>query len=471
MSRLLTALLMLTLCTTLFAGCKQSAGPATGAAPAPFGDYAKSSSPAPSSPAPAATAPGTPATPAQQVAQATPAATTATHAATGNVGSGSKVVSDWPRFQGPWGNSLAPRQGMKTNWSQQPPPKLWQVPMGDNGFAGPAVAGGKVYILDHRGAEDVVRCLDLASGKEVWTYAYSEGGADNYGFSRATPCVDGGKVYTISRSGVVNCLDAARGSKLWSRSLQSDLGGGAPQWLYAPSPVIDGNALIVVPGGSRGAVATLNKTTGQTIWQGGGSDKCSYATPVVATLNGVKQYVIFTAKQLSGVRASDGKQLWSVSWPTGCDVNAATPLVSGNRILIASGYNHGCGLVEVSGDSARIVWQNKAIQAHFSSPVLYDSQVYGIGDPGNLVCLEPGSGRVLWQQAGFEKGGLIIVDGLLMAFQGNTGVLVLAKADAGGYQEVGKFTPLGGQSWTAPIVASGKLIVRNKTALACFDLN
>lgn len=455
--------LLLAVLVVAVVGCKAKSGPPPPSALAPMGTNADQNAPASSATTEAA--PPAPATPAagQQVAAAPSAP-----AATGGGGGGNNT--EWPCFQGPYGNSLAPSQKLNANWGSAPPRKLWTAPMGDNGYAGPAVAGGKVYIIDHQGQEDIVRCLDLNSGQEAWAYRYTEDGGDNYGFSRATPCITGGKVYTISRSGTVNCLDARSGSKLWSKSLKADLGGTPPQWLYAPSPIVDGEKLIVIPGGGKGAVAALNKDTGAVIWQGGGSDVCSYATPVPATINGVKQYIIFTAKSLSGVAANTGKQLWNVSWPTGCDVNAATPLVAGNRIFIASGYGHGCGLVEVSGSGARIVWQNKAIQAHFSSPVLYQSKVYGIGDPGNLVCLDPSNGKVLWQQGGFEKGGLIVVDGYLMALQGGDGALVLAKAVATGYQEVGRFTPLGGQSWTAPIVAGGKLIVRNKTTLAAFAL-
>jgi outer membrane protein assembly factor BamB len=399
----------------------------------------------------------------QQVAQAT--ATPAVGAQT-SVGGG----SDWPRFQGPTGDSLAPSQGIKANWTANPPPKLWETAMSDGGFAGPAEANGKVYIIDHRGQQDVVRCIDLGSGQDVWTYPYDEPGGDNYGYSRATPCVSGGKTYTCSRSGLLNCLDANSGAKLWSRSLKTDFGGTPPQWNYAASPIVDGDRLVVVPGGPKGLVAVLNKDSGATIWQGGGTDAASYATPVPATINGAKQYVVFNCKSLAGVSADGGKLLWRVGWETGCDVNAATPLIDGSLVVITSGYNHGCAGVEVKGSSARIAWQNKAIQAHFSSSVLYNGKVYGIGDPGNLVCLNPGDGKVLWQQAGFEKGGLIVVDGMLLAFQGGNGALAQVKADASGYQEIGRFTPLGGQSWTAPIVARGRLIVRNKTTLACFQL-
>ena len=399
----------------------------------------------------------------QQVAQAPGAAAVASQTpVTGG--------SDWPRFQGPTGNSLAPSQNLKASWSTAPPQKLWQTAMSDNGYAGPAEANGKVYILDHKGAQDIVRCIDLGTGQDAWSTPYDEPGGDNYGFSRATPYISGGKVYTCSRSGLVNCLDANSGTKVWSKSLKADFGGSPPQWNYAASPIVDGDRLIVVPGGPKGLVAALNKDTGATIWQGGGTDAASYATPVPATIGGTKQYVVFNCKALAGVNADNGKLLWRVGWETGCDVNSATPLVDGSRIFITSGYGHGCAGVTVNGSSASIAWQNKAIQAHFSSSALYGGRVYGIGDPGNLVCLNPSDGKVLWQQGGFEKGGLIVVDGMLLAFQGGDGALVQVKADAGSYQEIGRFTPLGGQSWTAPIVAQGRLIVRNKTTLACFQL-
>jgi outer membrane protein assembly factor BamB len=423
------------------------------------------------SPPAAAGSPGAPATPA-----ATGTPTTGTQVAAKPSTSqasrpGSTVTSDWPRFYGPDGNGLAPSQGLKANWSKTPPAKLWQVAMTDNGYAGPAVSGGRVYILDHSGQEDIVRCLELSSGRDVWSFRYSEPGADNYGFSRATPCIYMGKVYTLGRSGLLHCLDVGTGKKLWVRNLPQDFGGKPPQWNYAASPVVDDNKLIVIPGGSRGTVAALNPQNGQTIWQGGGTDPASYSTPVPAIISHVKQYVVFNGKAITGVKATDGKLLWRVGWETQFDVNAAMPLVAGNRVFITSGYNHGCALVEVQGNAATIVWQNRAMQSHFTPPLLYQGRVYGTSDPGNLVCLEPGKGKVLWQQSGFEKGGLIIVDGLILAFQGADGALVQVKASPAGYQEVGRFTPLGGQSWTAPVVAGGKLIVRSKTALACYQLN
>lgn len=395
------------------------------------------------------------------------------------VGAGSAAVqsrtpttggSDWPRFLGPAGNGISSEKGIRKNWSQQPPKALWKVDLSDQGYAGPAVANGKVFIIDHRGSQDVVRALDLKTGADVWTYAYEDTASANYGFARSTPAISGGKVYTVSRLGVVHCLDEKTGKPIWSRDVVKDFSAQRPDWDITGSPVLDGDRLLLSPGGRNAAIVALHKDTGQTLLQGGGDVKTGYATPVVATIAGKKQYLAFTAKALVGVDASDGKTLWSVPWETSYDVNAATPIVLGDSVFITSGYGHGCALVDVTPNGASIRWQSRDLQSRFNTPVLVGNAVYGIGEPGNMVCLDPKTGKVHWRQPGFEFGGLMSVDGVILAMDGRTGACVMVQATPEAYRELGRFTPLGGQSWTAPIVAQGRLIVRNTKAIACFDL-
>ena len=378
-------------------------------------------------------------------------------------------AGDWPQFLGPTRNGVSPETRINLDWKAKPPKLLWKTPMSDKGFAGPSVAGGKVFIIDHQDDQDIVRALDLASGREIWRFSYTDASGDNYGFSRSTPTVNAGKVYTVSREGQVYCLDAARGARVWMRNLLTEFHGNKPSWDYAMSVLIDGNKAIVCPGGPHIAVA-LDKDTGKTLWEGGGSDNPSYATPVVATLNGVKQYLFFTISGLVSVDAATGKRRWLFPWKTGCDVNAATPIVSGASIFITSGYGHGCALVEVQNNTPHARWQNDAIQAHFSSPVIVNGYIYGSSDPGKLVCLDMKTGHVCWQHPGFEKGGLMSIAGSLLAFNGGNGVLVAVKIDPTKYHEIARWKPLGGQSWTAPIYADGKLIIRNKTTLACYAM-
>ncbi|MDD2707759.1 MAG: PQQ-binding-like beta-propeller repeat protein [Verrucomicrobiae bacterium] len=379
-------------------------------------------------------------------------------------------AADWPRFLGPAANGFSPETGINADWKAKPPATLWTIPLGDNGFAGPSVAGGKLFIIDHQGKQDIVRCLELSSGKDVWQFAYDDAGNDNYGFARATPTVDGDKLYTISRQGKLHCLDTKTGQKSWLCDIPKVFNSKKLNWEFAMSPVIDEDRLVLIPGGDNAAVAAVNKATGEIIWKGGGSDKAGYSTPVVATIEGKKQYVVFTGEALISVDAASGGQFWSFPWKTNYDVNAATPIVVGNQIFITSGYNHGCALLEVSGGNIKSVWENKAIISHFSTPIYLDGYLYCTGDQNALVCVDFKTGETKWRHPGFQKGGLMAVDGNLIVLDGKTGELAICKLSPQGYTETGRIKPLGDQSWTAPILADGKLIIRNRKSLACLDL-
>lgn len=377
--------------------------------------------------------------------------------------------ADWSQFRGPHRTGFALDKGLNKDWSSKPPRLLWKVGMSDGGYAGPAVKGDVVYIVDHQGANDIVKALRLGDGGEIWRYEYADANSSNNGFARATPAIDGDHVYTLSRMGKLLCLGAKTGKLVWSKDLVADLGGSRPQWDYSASPVVDGDKLIVIPGASDGAVVALNKATGATIWKGG-SGQGSYATPVLATIGSRKQYVCMLAKSVIGIDASNGRVIWSHPWQTEYDVNASTPLVEGNSVFVTSGYNHGCAVLDLSGASVSVRWQNREMAAHFSTPVLYKGFIYGNSDPGVLVCIDPSDGHAAWKQPGFEKGGVCAFEDRIIAFNGSNGDLVMAVMSPSGYSERGRVNPLGGQSWTAPIISSGRLIVRNTSAIACIDL-
>ena len=380
------------------------------------------------------------------------------------------TAADWPCFMGPNHNGISSETGLNKNWAAKPPATLWQVPLSDKGFAGPAVADGKVFIVDHDGAQDVVRALDFENGKEVWAYRYADTAKENYGFARCTPTYADGKLYTLGRLGQLNCLDARTGKALWSKNIITDFGGQHPQWDYAGSVLIDGDKAVVCTGSANGSVAALNRNTGETIWIGGNADVAGYTTALPATILGQKQYLVVTAASVIGVNADTGKLLWSFPWTTQYNVNAPQPVVEGNFVFVTSGYNSGCALYEITAQGPAQRWANKSISSHFNSPLYYNGYLYSDSDPGNLVCMSPQAGQVAWKQGGFEKGGLIIADGTIIMLSGNTGDLVMAKATPDSYQELGRLKPLGGQSWTAPILANGRLIIRNKGTLACLDL-
>jgi prepilin-type N-terminal cleavage/methylation domain-containing protein/prepilin-type processing-associated H-X9-DG protein len=381
------------------------------------------------------------------------------------------IAFDWPQFRGPLANGISPETGLRKDWNVQPPARRWQREMHDGGYAGPAVANGMVYIVDHRYGNDYLDVLHVKTGKRAWSFFHTDSSPANYGYARATPAVHDGKVYLLNRRGELYCVDAETAELYWRSDLVKRLGGRRPTWDYSMSPLVDDGRLILVPGAAGGTVVALNKESGVKIWQGGGSDLPGYATPVAATLDGVPQYVVFTARSLIGLRASDGNLLWSVPWVTGMDVNAATPVVIDDRaVFITSNYGKGCALVTVSGGSASIAWQNTEMQSHFNTPVLVDGFLYGTTEPGDLICLDPATGAARWRQSGFGKGGVAAADGVIIAVQGDTGAVVMVAANPGAYQELGRFTPLGGQSWTPPVIADGALLVRNTSMLACYEL-
>ena len=385
-------------------------------------------------------------------------------------------ASDWPQFRGAKGDAISTETGINKDWKTKPPKELWHVEMHDKGYAGAAIAAGKVFLLDPNSSEDTVRALDPKTGNEIWAFKYPSvytsmigGGDPDWGFGRSTPTYDDGHIYTLSALGLLHCLDAEKGTKIWSRDIKAEFKGKPGDWHYVAPPIIDGNKLIVCPGGEN-AVVALDKTTGKDIWKGGGSDKAGYAIPIIATLDGKKQYVVLMRTSIVGVDPECGAALWTVPWKTDYDVNAAAPVVvDGNSIFVCSGEKHGCALIEVKGGSAKIVWENKEMQSQFNAPVLADGYVYGIGDPGVLTCLDVKTGSVAWKEKGFGKGGVMSVDGVLIAIDGSTGNVAMVAFDHTAYKELGRIQPLEGRHWSPPLLADGKLFIRNRRTLVCLD--
>ncbi|HLX62717.1 MAG TPA: PQQ-binding-like beta-propeller repeat protein [Planctomycetota bacterium] len=382
-------------------------------------------------------------------------------------------ASDWPNFRGPNHNGISDEALPNKDWKAKPPKELWRITMTDRGYAGPSVAAGKMFILDHKENREIVRAIDIKSGKDAWDFPYDDTAKDNYGYGRSTPTYDAGRLYTFSRLGILHCLDAKEGTPIWELDVKTKYGGRwrAESWDYASSPLIDGDKLIVCAGGPGASVVALNKADGKEVWKGGGDDQAGYATPVKATIGGKSQYVVFTGLNVMGVDAEKGAQLWSSAWHTSYDVNAATPLVIGNNVFITSNYGAGCELLDASVNPPKELWRYKVLKAHFNTPVFFEGHIYGIGDPGELNCIVAETGIVKWKKAGFEKGGVCGIDGMIVAINGSAGDVVLAKMTPEGYQESGRIKPLDRQSWTAPIIAGGKLYVRNLDALVCLDLN
>jgi len=380
------------------------------------------------------------------------------------------TAADWPGFRGLATDGISAEKLGNTAWNTTPPKLLWKTALTDSSYSGPSVAGLKVFILDHLGEEDVVRCFDLMTGKETWKTAYPNPGDPTFGHTRATPAVSKGKVITLSWRGLVVCLDAKTGKQIWTRDTMKDYPGPISGWGHGGSALIDGNRVIIIPGGKDSSVIALDLATGKTIWAAGGSDPTAYTTPVKALIQGVWQYVVVSATCFKGVDVKNGKLLWQYGFAT--NANIPTPIVIGNSVFVTASYEKGGVMVDIAPDfTVKLRWENKAIQSHMNTPVYLNGFIYGTSDAGGtLVCQDAADGSTKWTAPGFEKGPVLVVGGYLLALSGNTGELALVKPDPRKYLEIGRFTPLGGQSWTQPVYSNGYMVIRNPSTLACFDM-
>ena len=372
-------------------------------------------------------------------------------------------IADWERYRGPTQNGASaeklpaslPKDGLKT---------LWSAKVG-TGTSSITVSGDRVFTMGNSHEKDTVWCFDAKSGRVLWSYEYplTVGKRNFEGGAAATPTVDGARVYTVSHEGDLFCLDVATGKKLWYKHYQQDLGGKRPYWGYAGSPLVEGNLLICDIGGHDASTVALDKTDGSIVWKSGG-DESGYASPVVAMLAGKKTVVMFKASHLVGLDLKDGKELWRADWKTSYDVNATTPLVSGNRILVTSGYGTGCGLFEVSATGIAELWRNKELRSHFSSPILWQGNVYGIDGDANpraaLVCLDFATGALKWKDKSVNGGALVLDDGKLVILN-EPGELLIGDASPAGFRPLLRQQVLPKRCWVQPTVANGRIYCRN----------
>ena len=378
-------------------------------------------------------------------------------------------AADWPHWRGPDYSGISKETGWSGAWPAGGPKVLWRANVG-TGYSSFAVAGGRAYTMGNQGNQDSVYCFDAATGKEIWKHTYPcpldprfhDGGCN------ATPTVDGGLVYTISKRGHIFCLDAATGKVKWSRTLRTP----PPTWGYAGSGLIHGN-LVVFNCGTAGLA--LDKITGALKWENG-RDKSGYSTPVPLKMQGRACLALFLKDSVGVVQAGNGQRLWSHPWKTRYDVNAADPIVRANRMFISSGYDRGCALLEFAYGKANVVWENRRMRNHFNSCVLVDDHLYGF-DEETLTCLSWTSGRARWTRGGLGKGALMAADGklLLMADdpKGSRGMLKIAQATPDGYKELASAKVLSGKSrcWTTPVLSGGRIFVRDtKGDVACVDV-
>lgn len=381
------------------------------------------------------------------------------------------AAGDWPNWRGPQHTGISDETGWRSAFPGDGPAVLWRAKVG-TGYAAVSVAQGRAFTVGHQAEKDTVYAFDAVTGKELWTHTYPHPLDDKYyeGGPSATPTVDGDQVYTLSKRGHLHCFEAATGQVKWMKNVGTELGAGIPTWGFAGSVLIDGPRAVLNVG-SHGAA--FDKRTGALLWKSG-TAASGYATPVPFDHQGERLYLIFAAKELAGVRAADGRKVWAFDWETSHDVNAADPIPAGpNRVFITSGYNEGAALIEIRGNTPTAVWKNKNLRGQLNAPILIEGHLYGFdGDTGNaqLRCVELATGKVKWSFRDTRVGGLTAANGKLIVI-GERGELFIGDASPAGFRPVTRAQVSGGKFWTVPVLAHGRLYIRNSDGLiTCLDL-
>jgi outer membrane protein assembly factor BamB len=402
---------------------------------------------------------------------------------------GLAVAADWPQWQGPDRNNISADTGLLQNWPEGGPKLLWSYEKAGVGYSGPAVVGDRLYTLGAEDGKEWLYALDVQTGKKLWATPVGPMFQNGYGSGpRSTPTVDGQLVYAIGGQGNLICVQADSGKRVWLARLKEDLGGVMMSgWGYSESPLVDGDKVVCTPGGKRGAVAALNKKTGEVLWRSTRyTDSAAYSSLVISEAGGVRQYVQMTGQSLAGVAAKDGRLLWRFE-RTSRTAAVPTPICHKDFVYASSGYGAGCTLLKISGQgnelSAEEVYSNKNMVNHHGGVVLFEDHVYGYSDGKGWVCQDFKSGELVWQERNkLEKGSLIHADGRLYCYGEKDGTLVLIEASPKGWMEHGRFRipqpsklprpPNRRQNnvWTHPVVANGRLYLRDQEMLFCYDI-
>lgn len=411
-----------------------------------------------------------------------PAAANDTSAAPSSVG-------DWPRWRGPNNDGISQEKGLLDQWPADGPPLVWQVEGLGTGYGSVSVADGKIFVMGRIDGMEYLMALDVNDGSQIWATPVGRGSRERG--PNCSPTVDGNRVYGLSFEGDLICVEAATGKELWKKSFPRDFGGRMMSgWGYSESPLIDGDRLICTPGGQQAMMAALDKETGRTIWQtampdGGqaGRDGAGYSSAVVSHAGGVKQYVQLVGRGVIGVDAASGRLLWRYDRVANGTANVPTPIVKDDYVFCSTGYNDGgTALLQIIGGrggmNVREVYykSSREMQNHHGGMILLGDHIY-MGNKHNQgfpLCINMKTGQIAWEPGrgpGNGSAAIVYADGDLY-FRYESGVMALIEATPQRYNLKSQFQIASrrAQSWPHPVIASGKLYLRDQEVLLCYDI-
>jgi outer membrane protein assembly factor BamB len=386
--------------------------------------------------------------------------------------------TDWPQFLGPARNGTYAGHDLAASWPTEGPSTLWQTNVGQ-GFSGPAAQDGKLIIFHRLEDRETVDCLDATNGSPIWRFAYPTGYHDDYGFDegpRATPTLNGGRVYTFGAEGALHCLDITNGAKLWSVQTKDQF--HAPKGFFglACSPLVqDGKVVLNIGAPDDSGIVAFDQVTGKLLWHATATE-ASYSSPISGNLGGRSSVICFTRNGLAALNVTDGKVQFEFPWRSRnqLSVNAATPLLIGDLVFLSASYGTGAVLLDCHKGRPEKVWSSDdALSSHYATSVHREGFLYGFHGRQeygpSLRCVELRTGKVQWSRDHFGAGTPILADDRLVVLK-ESGELLLISASPKSYQELARAQVLGQSVRAYPALSDGFLFARSKDKLVCLDL-
>ena len=401
----------------------------------------------------------------------------------------STADSDWPQWRGPARDGKSQERGFLKQWPAEGPKLIWQVNDLGDGYSTPAIVGKRIYLMSNIGMDnEFVQALSTQDGKAIWTTRVGNVGNPNqnpsYPKARSTPTVDGDLIYVLGSDGDLASLEAKSGKIRWQKNIRKEFGGEPGEWAYAESPLIDGDVLIVTPGGTQATMVALNKKTGATIWKSAvpGGDAAGYASAIVVQAGGRKQYVQCLSKGMVGVDAKTGEFLWRNKEVAKGPAQYFTPVANGNNIY-GGALGVGGVLVRIKSDGSGVadqVYLTRGLPNGIGGAVVVGDYIYGTEVGATLVAAELSTGKVKWADKSIGWASVAYADGMLY-LHGINGEIALVEATPDAFRTKGRFTPPAQPikkqvgpfpegAFAYPVIAGGRLYIRDLGTLWAFDI-
>ena len=384
------------------------------------------------------------------------------------------LADDWPQWRGINRDGKSAEKGLLRKWPEGGPKQLWKIGGLGEGYASFSVVKGKLYTVGQFGDQERVLAFDVKDGKKLWQAEAGGSFRESRGHGpRGTPTIDGDKVYSLSADGTLVCLNLDTGKKVWGYNILEKFGGSNIHWGISESPLIDGEKLIVMPGGKGASVVALNKRNGEVIWKSQ-SDRAGYSSAIAYDYAGSRKLAVLSGEGAMGLEMSNGELIWRYNKVSNRTANIATPIYANGHVFVSSAYGTGCALIKLPGskdDKMQEVYFNSDMQNHYNTSVHVGDYLYGASGNAAWIAMKWSTGEVAWKERAVGKGMVLFADGLLF-MQSEKGVLGLAEADPTAYKELSRFEIKIGNYplWTQPVLSNGVLYVRDQDTLMAYQV-